>query len=127
LNWIKMRKFCLQMVLGFTVIGTLFFLRHKSIYPYVYSLGGIFFLGYLAPPLGKRLHFIWMKLAFVIEWVVTRFIMAAIFYLVFTPLGWCIRLFGKDLLDRKIEKEKKSYWKEKPKHPFHPRFYERQF
>lgn len=115
------------MFIGFTVLGTILLLRHKGLYPLFYSLGSLFLLGTLVPPLARFLHFIWMKLAFCIEWGVTRLIMCLIFYLIFTPLGLMMRCLGKDLLDRKIEKEKKSYWKEKPKVSFNPANYERQF
>jgi len=38
-----------------------------------------------------------------------------------------MRLFKVDLLDRKIDKNKESYWKEKEKEDFKPLNYERQF
>ena len=115
------------MFIGFAVIGTITFLRHKGIYLMFYSLAGLFLLGVLVPPLARILHFIWMKLAFCIEWVVTRFIMCVIFYLIFTPLGLMMKLLGKDLLDKKIEKGRASYWKEKTKSHFKPADYEKQF
>ncbi|KPK98787.1 MAG: hypothetical protein AMJ95_02250 [Omnitrophica WOR_2 bacterium SM23_72] len=122
-----MRKFCIQMFIGLAVIGTILLLRHRGLYLLFYSLGALFLLGTLVSPLAKFLYFIWMKLAFSIEWVVTRLIMCLIFYLMFTPLGLVMRWFGKDFLDRRIEKEKKSYWQEKPKVSFNPTNYERQF
>jgi len=38
-----------------------------------------------------------------------------------------MRLFGADLLDKKIDKHKESYWKEKKKKGFSPLDYEKQF
>jgi len=115
------------MFIGFTVIGSIMLLRHKGLYLLFYCLAGLFLLGALMPPLARFLHFIWMKLAFFIEWVITRLLMCIIFYLVFAPLGLIMKCLGKDSLDRKIEKEKKTYWKEKVKVPFKPVNYERQF
>ena len=48
-------------------------------------------------------------------WINTRLILFIIFYLVFTPIGLVMRLFGVDLLDKKIDKNKNSYWRRKEK------------
>lgn len=75
----------------------------------------------------RLLYKSWMGLAAILAWVNTRLILLVIFYLVFTPLGLGLKLFGFDLLDRKIEKQKKSYWKKKSFTDFNPSDYERQF
>ena len=46
-------------------------------------------------------------------WINTRILLLAIFYLLFTPIGIGIKLFGVDLLERKIDKNKDSYWKKR--------------
>jgi len=61
----------------------------------------------------KYLYIIWMRLAFILGWINTRILLLAIFYLLFTPIGIGIKLFGVDLLERKIDKNKDSYWKKK--------------
>jgi len=38
-----------------------------------------------------------------------------IFFLVVTPFGLLLRLFGIDYLQRRLEKEKNSYWTEQSK------------
>lgn len=40
----------------------------------------------------------------------SQVILVVLFYLVITPLGLILKIFGKDLLDLKIEKNKNSYW-----------------
>ena len=42
--------------------------------------------------------------------------MAIIFYLTVTPTGIIMRLLGKDLLKKKIEIKKKTYWVKKNKY-----------
>jgi len=42
--------------------------------------------------------------------VMTRVILAVLFYLIITPISFVSKLFQKDFLNLKIEKEKKSYW-----------------
>jgi len=39
----------------------------------------------------------------------THVLLAIIFYLIFTPVGFVMRLFGKDPLERTGKKD--SYWK----------------
>ena len=45
--------------------------------------------------------------------IVSPIVMAAIFFLVVTPIGLIMQLLGKDLLKKKYEKNKKSYWIER--------------
>ena len=60
-------------------------------------------------------------------WINTRLILFIVFYLIFTPLGLVMRLFGADLLERKIDKRKDSYWLKKEKKAFVSSDYDRQF
>ena len=59
-----------------------------------------------------------MKVAHFIGDTITAILMMIMFYLVFTPIGIFLRLTGKDLLDRKIDKTIQSYWKLREKTPF---------
>ena len=42
--------------------------------------------------------------------IIAPIVMAFLFYLVVTPTGLIMKLLGKDLLNLKIYKAKKSYW-----------------
>ena len=42
-------------------------------------------------------------------------------------MGIAMRIFGVDLLEKKIDKNKESYWRKKEKMEFNPLNYERQF
>ena len=81
----------------------------------------------MAPKLLKPLYVFWMKLAFVLSWVNTRLILFLMFYLIFTPIGLIIKALRIDLLETKINKEEKTYWKKKEKKEFGLVSYERQF
>ncbi len=41
-----------------------------------------------------------------------KFLYALFFYLVLTPIAIILRFFGLDLIDKDIQKFKKTYWKE---------------
>jgi hypothetical protein len=51
----------------------------------------------------------WMKLGHVLGWVNTRVIMAVIFFFVVTPMGWIMRLMGKDPMLRRFESNSETY------------------
>ena len=46
---------------------------------------------------------IWMKFGYVMGWINTRIILAMMFYFMFVPIGFCIRLLRKDLLNIKFK------------------------
>jgi hypothetical protein len=91
--------------------------------------GGAFFLitGIAARPVLRPLYLAWMRLASVLAWVNTRILLGAVFLLVITPIGLVLRLFGKELLDERIEREASSYWKTRERTPFDRSRYERLF
>lgn len=62
-------------------------------------------------PLGSPAYRFWKGLVFAIDWVVTRVVCLFLYYLIFTPLGWVLRLFGVRLLDLKRQPGAKSYWR----------------
>ncbi len=52
----------------------------------------------------------WMKVAHVIGGVVTTVLLTTVFFLVFTPVALVLKLFGKDHLERRINKAAATYW-----------------
>jgi len=123
-----LRKFGIIMGIAFMAI-TLFILirQQRSILP-TFLISAIFFISALAAPLFlKPVYIFWMRLALILSWINTRLILLIIFYLIFTPVGLAMKLFGVDLLDRRIEKSKETYWEKKDRRDFNPLDYERQF
>ena len=89
--------------------------RGKAFGPYVLGIGFIFFaLGLTAPAALKPLQKVWMGLGLVLGFFVSRIILSIIFFGVITPTGLLMKLFGKDILDERIEKNKASYWHQRP-------------
>jgi len=124
----NLRKFGFTMGIASLIIALLIMFNHRH-NPALFFLGsGIFFgLALVIPGILKPAYILWMKFAFILSWVNTRIILCVVFYLVLTPIAMLVRLFGKDLLDRRIEKEKKSYWRKKERRVFKREDYERQF
>tara|TARA_A100001011_G_scaffold20063_1_gene20389 strand:+ start:310 stop:552 length:243 start_codon:yes stop_codon:yes gene_type:complete len=55
------------------------------------------------------LNLIWIKFVTLIGKIIAPIVMAIIYFTILTPIGVCVRLFGKDLLNVKFSK-KNSYW-----------------
>lgn len=70
-----------------------------------FMLTGLFF-----EPVLRPIHAAWMAFARALAWANTRLLLGVFFYLVLTPLGLVMRLFGKDFLDERIDRSSRSYW-----------------
>lgn len=80
--------------------------------PYFAVLGIVFVgLGLATPRVLFALQKVWMALAVVIGFFMSRIILTALFFLVITPIGAIMRLLGRDLLDEKIDRSASTYWK----------------
>ncbi len=124
----NLRKFGLTVGPVLLAIGLYLFLRGRSSGAYWAATGILLiFLSIVAPVVLKPLNKGWMILAILLGWVMTRFILVILFYLVLTPTGLIARMFRKDFLDRRFDRTRNSYWQKREKNKFDPRDYERQF
>ena len=80
-------------------------------------------LGLLNSRILSPLSYAWIKLGIIIGNFISPIIMAIIFYLLISPFGIVMRIFGKDLLMKKYSK-KSSYWikREKKMNPMKMQF-----
>lgn len=111
---VTLRKFGLTMAVCFAVITLIIFLRHKHSTALTSFIALFFLLLALYIPASlKYFYIVWMKLAFILSWFNTRLILCLIFYCIFSPVGLIMRLFRIDVLERKFERFRDSYWKPK--------------
>lgn len=107
--------------------GYLFF-RGGCAWPWFAAGAGFFFLTGLAGyPVLKPVYAGWMMFAFVLGWVNTRIILGVFFYTILTPVGLVLRLSGKDLLDKRLDRSAKTYWIKRERVPFDKARYKQQF
>jgi hypothetical protein len=107
----SLRKFGWTMGVCLVLLGLALFLKHKPAYRMFWTVAVVFFiLGQFLPVVLKPVYRLWMGLAFCLGWFNTRLILILLYYLVVTPIGLCAKLFGKDFLDRKWDKNAQSYW-----------------
>ena len=93
-----------------------------ALYPLIYSgeiriwsivLSLIFLtLGLLNSKILTPLNKIWFKFGIILGKIISPIIMGVIFFLVVTPIGLLMRIFGKDVLNLKYNKNQ-TYWIEK--------------
>jgi hypothetical protein len=68
-------------------------------------------LGMVYPQALRWVFVAWMVAVFPIGWLVSHTALAVMYYAVLTPIGWLLRLFGHDPMQRKSEAGTQTYWK----------------
>jgi hypothetical protein len=122
------KKFGITMGVILTIIGFFLLWKRNNNYNYILFLAAAFFItGLILPSVLKPVYKVWMAIAVVMNFIMTKVIMAIIFYLIVTPVGLIASLTGKEFLDMKIDKSAKSYWIVKEKTQKVKADYEKQF
>jgi|TARA_B100000315_G_C14419237_1_gene514739 hypothetical protein len=67
-------------------------------------------LGLLNSKLLTPLNKLWFKFGITLGNIVAPIVMGIIYFLVVTPTGLIMKIIGKDLLNKKYDKNKKTYW-----------------
>ncbi|MBM4113695.1 MAG: hypothetical protein FJ253_10075 [Phycisphaerae bacterium] len=70
----------------------------------------VFLLAIVAPKLLTPLNRLWTLVAIALHMIVSPVVMFLLWALVMTPMGWLVRLFGKDLLRMRLDPAARSYW-----------------
>lgn len=112
-NEIKdLRQFGTALAIILFIFGTVNFFKGRIYwYPWFFASGVIIVILVLAAPKSiKPIFKVFTKGGHAIGWVNTRIILALIYFLIITPIAIVMKIFGKDPLDRKIDKGKASYW-----------------
>jgi len=105
------RKFGITIGVFLMVIAGLLFWKGKESFDILLISGFILcVLGIAIPVVLKPFYWVWMILAAILGWIMTRVILSLLFYVVITPIGVLSRLFGNQFLELKWDKSKDSYW-----------------
>jgi hypothetical protein len=107
-----LRNFGFTFFIVLSVMGGYVYWRGHSTWPWFLGGGGVFLIFGLFFPLAlKPFYKVWMALAFLLGLIMTRFILTLTFFLIITPMGFVLRMLGKDLLDEKVNKDATTYWR----------------
>ena len=107
----EIRKF--GFLIGGVLIAISIFMLWKALtyYQLVLIIGISFILlGLIIPIILKPIYIAWMTFATILGWIMTRVILAILFYLIVTPIGLIARIFGVKFLDLSWNDNVKSYW-----------------
>jgi len=123
-----LRKFGLTVGGVILAIGLVLFYFEKPSAIYFAVIGGLLILfGALFPNILKPINKIWMSLAIILGFIMSRVILTILFYLVLTPIALLAKLVGKKFMILKYDKSAKSYWERRSIIQKKPIDYERQF
>ena len=123
----ELKKFGWTFAILFLILGGLFWWRGKNHYFYCFIFSILFLICSFVPLILKPFHKIWMTLALVIGYIVTRVILYVLFYFILTPVSVINKLLGNQFLDIKMDKTKESYWNYRKVKAFNKSDYEKQF
>ena len=112
----ELRVMGLLLGLFFGLIGGLVHWRteaHTVAYV-LWAVGAVLVvLYYPVPGLPRPLYQGWMFAVFPLGWTVSHVILGVLYYLVITPGGLVMRLFGRDPMRLRLDPEAKTYWIER--------------
>ncbi len=114
----ELRVFGLLVGLFFGLIGGLVWFKAKTPAPtsatdVIWAIGGALMIIYYAVPrLRLVLYYGWMKAAYPIGWTISHLVLGITYYLVLTPIGLFMRVFGHDPMQRRFDRDASSYWVE---------------
>ena len=105
------RSFGLVFFIVFLIIGLWPLANGGSVRFWSLIIALIFlFLGILNSKILTPLNVLWSKFGELLGIVIAPIVMGIIFFLVVTPTGLIMRMFGKDLLRNKFQINNESYW-----------------
>ena len=67
-------------------------------------------LGLMNSKLLTPLNKLWFKFGTILGVIVVPVVMGVVFFLVVTPIGLVMKIMGRDLLNKKYDKKKRTYW-----------------
>ena len=107
------RNFGIVFSIVFLIIALWPLLKQNDLRLWSLFISGIFFvLGLFNSKLLSPLNKIWFKFGMLLGTFISPVVMCIVFFLVVTPTGLIMKLFGKDLLNLKKNK-KETYWLDK--------------
>ena len=139
INWqpdnAEKRKFGLTLAIGFPFAAIAWFLIVR-LFSGSWNLAVLFWIAGIGYPLGLLLaalpviagpfYTVWFSLVCIIDIVIVTVLFSVLYYLIITPIGLLMRLFGREPIRKGFNRDAKTYWTEAEKVE-DPRRYYRQF
>ncbi len=133
INWSPnektLKRFGLISLFAFVPVGALaWWVWHLPTLAIVLPIAGaaIWLLSMIHPPTVRYVYVGMSLLGYPIGFVVSHVILAAVYFLMFTPLALIFKLVGRDVLQRRLDPQSNTYWQPRPTRT-DPAAYYRQF
>lgn len=112
----------------FGALAALLFWKHRQTAAEIFAALSAFFIVFtlVAPSAMKHFYRVWMKVVGVIGWVNKQVLLSLVYFAVFAPFGFIMRLFH-DPMRRRFDPKATSYWDIHPEKVFNPADYENRF
>jgi hypothetical protein len=124
----ELRKFSIILFLAFGILGLLVFWRKGEAGLVLCGIGfALLLCGLIRPKLLSYVYRGWMTLSLILGFLMSHLILLLMYYLVFAPIGIVTRLFGRDILRRQFDKNRKTYWIKKEQNVLGKERYEKMF
>ena len=105
------KSFGLLFFVVFLIIGLWPLKNGENLNFYFITASLIFLiLGLINSKLLSPLNKSWIKLGEILGIIIAPIVMALVYFVILTPVSFIVRIFGKDLLNLKLLKEKETYW-----------------
>jgi hypothetical protein len=96
------------------LVSLLLWYLGKASSVYFSIIGGLFvILAIIAIPVLRPFHKLWMTLALLMGFVMSRVILTLLYYLILTPIGLLAKLVGKKFMPLKFDKNVSTYWEKR--------------
>jgi hypothetical protein len=108
----ELRRFGLTVGGMFLLLGTLSWWRGHVRPPIVMWTVGVLLVvpGLVVPTALGPVRHVWMRFATILGEVNSRIILGVLFYVVIAPVGFVLRTFVRDPLDRRLDDGRASAW-----------------
>ena len=123
-----LQKFGLTIGGVLVIIAVFLFYFEKPAAIYFVIIGAILILtGLIYPTILKPINKVWMGLAIVLGFIMSRVILTIFFYIILTPISLLAKIFRKKFMVLKYDKSAKTYWEKRSIIQKKQIDYERQF
>lgn len=110
------------------LISLLLWYLGKAFFVYFSITGGLFvILAFISIPILRPFHKLWMMLALLMGFVMSRVILTILYYIVLTPIGLLAKIVGKKFMPLGFDKKASTYWEKRENTAKQKIDYDRQF
>ena len=122
------RNFGITLGIILLLISGFLFWKEKESYQIFSGIGITLSLIAIAiPSVLKPVYWMWMIFGIILGRIMTHVILSFLFYVIISPIGLTLRLFGKQFLELRWDKSKGSYWNYRTIKHLKMEDYEKQF